>query len=79
MTTPPARHLVDVLGQDLLFLHAEGTADAVVMKGPGLPGNRHVEAGEISAGTTPVARRCHEVTLPVGDAPASIMATILRQ
>jgi hypothetical protein len=63
MATPTARHVIDVLGQDLLLFDLERAAQAVVVKRSRLPGYGHVEAGQVSAGTTPVTERCHQATL----------------
>ena len=52
---PAARGPLDLLGEDLLLLHGELSADRVVVEGPGAPGCHHVEAGHIAAGGAPVA------------------------
>jgi DNA-binding Lrp family transcriptional regulator len=67
MATPTARHVIDVLGKDLLLFNLEGAAEGVVVKRPRLPGYRHLEAGQVSAATTPVAERCHTATLAPAD------------
>ena len=55
IATPPARHLLHRLIEDLDVLHGEVTAHREVMERPGPTGGHHVESGEIAAGGTAIA------------------------
>ena len=61
---PPARHLLDHLGQHLDVLELELAAHAVVVEGPGATGGGHVEAGQVAAAGAAVPGDGHPAMVP---------------
>lgn len=49
---PPAHDLFDLVGEHLDVVDVEFAPDAVVVKGAGAPGPRHVETGEVATRRT---------------------------
>lgn len=59
-TTPPTRDFLDLLRQDLLFLHSQVPADGEMVEGPGPAAHGDVEARDIAAcGAAVASERGH--------------------